>query len=984
MMAFHKLKAASLGVALMAIAMAVATPVYAQGNAAGFIYGQVQLSSGMGTAARVTARNLDTGQSITESTNPDGRFRFSSMPLGRYEVSASVAGSQGSSTQVTVNVGEGAGVTLFIADTTEEIEEIVTIAKSIDIMNMTRSETTTVITTADLDRLPIPRDVTAIALLAPGAVYGDTAFGVAKTAQHYGSNTGYASFGGASVGENTYYINGMNVTNFRNGLGGSTVPFEFYDQFQIKTGGYSAEFGRSTGGVINAVTKRGTNEWKFKVGVNFAPESLRGHSPNVDDPTAAGFYQVFDNDEKDTTEVFLSVGGPILKDRLFVYGIYNIRDITEDNYTGGGRLLKDRDDDPFWGAKIDWYITESHTLELTGFSDKKTQLRQTFVWDEVTDTVGDDLGQTVIDRGGENYIVKYTGHMTDSFTVSALYGESTYDLTAASPLDASCPLSIDARAASAGSLGCWVNALPSSGKDTREITRLDFEWELGDHLLRFGLDNEENISSDNTMYSGGEYFRYVDAIPGDTLVNGAIVPVGVTELMRYRIFLGGGDFTTKQEAYYIEDEWQITNNVNVRLGVRSETFDNQNANGDTFIKVSDQIAPRLGLVWDIGGEGSKRLFANYGRYHLPIPSNTNIRLAGAEFFTEGWWLIESAINADGSVTRTTELGAANVYGDGTVPDTSTTIDANIKPMYQDEYILGFETELWDNYLGSITYTFRDLGRGIEDLTIDEAIGSFGLFHYILANPGAAVSTFFDCEPRNPDGTCGGDGVLEEYNFTAEELGFPEVVRRYHALTLGLERRWDGNFYVKGEYTWSHSYGNYEGMVRSDNGQDDAGITTLYDFAGLLDGAFGNLPQDRRHALKVWGTWEFRPNFQVSGVFSTVSGRPKNAFGLHPTDPFAVLYGAESFFNQGVFTPRGSLGNLGSRTNIDFGLKYTWDMANGVSTVIRLDIFNVFDFHTVTERQEDAEQGTGAPSPIYDLPTRYQQPRAVRLGLTMDF
>lgn len=66
--------------------------------------------------------------------------------------------------------------------------------------------------------------------------------------------------GGASVGENAYYINGMNVTNFRNGLGGSTVPFQFYDQFQIKTRGYSAEFGRSTGGVVNAVTRRGTNE----------------------------------------------------------------------------------------------------------------------------------------------------------------------------------------------------------------------------------------------------------------------------------------------------------------------------------------------------------------------------------------------------------------------------------------------------------------------------------------------------------------------------------------------------------------------------------------------------------------------------------------------------------------------------------------------------------------------------------------------------
>ena len=66
------------------------------------------------------------------------------------------------------------------------------------------------------------------------------------------------------MAENQIYINGLNVTNFRNGLGFSNVPYEFYEQFQVKTGGYSAEFGRSTGGVINAVTKSGlmSSRWK--------------------------------------------------------------------------------------------------------------------------------------------------------------------------------------------------------------------------------------------------------------------------------------------------------------------------------------------------------------------------------------------------------------------------------------------------------------------------------------------------------------------------------------------------------------------------------------------------------------------------------------------------------------------------------------------------------------------------------------------------
>lgn len=973
----------SLSVVFAAAAMLFAASVHAQGNVTGYIYGEVQSSAGVGKASQVTARNLDTGQSKSEATNANGSFRFSGLPVGRYVVSAAASGFDGSSTEVTVNVGEGSGVTLFLASADESIEEIITTGRAIDALNMTKSETTTVITTFDMDRLPIPRDMNAVALLAPGAVYGDAAFGVAKTAQHYGTNYGYASFGGASVGENTYYINGMNVTNFRNGLGGSTVPFEFFDQFQIKTGGYSAEFGRSTGGVINAVTRRGTNEWKFRVGVNFEPESLRGTGRNVDDPTAAGFDSVFKYDERDTTEGFISVGGPIIKDRLFVYGIYNYRDISEDNYTGGGRLLEDRDEDPFWGAKIDWYITDNHSIELTGFSDRKDQIRTSYVWDEVSNTVGTNLGDTTIERGGDTFIAKYTGNLTDTFTMSVLFGESEYNLTAGAPQDTTCPLSIDVRAASSGSLGCWVNSLPASGVDERETIRVDFEWELGNHFLRFGYDSEDNWSVDQTMYSGGEYYRYFDAVPGATLNNGATVPDNVFELARYRIFFGGGDFQVKQEAIYIEDEWQITDNVNVRLGLRSETFDNRNAGGETFIKVTDQIAPRLGLVWDIGGDGSKRMFANYGRYHLPIPTNTNIRLSGAELFTEAWHVLDAPIVADGSTVLGLELGSANVYGDGTVPDVRSTIDLGIKPMYQDEFILGFETGVLDGYMASISYTYRDLGRGIEDLTIDEAIGSIGEFHYILANPGSSVQTFYDCEPRNPDGTCGGDGVLEEYNFSAEELGFPDVQRQYHGITLGLEREWDGEFYIKGQYTWSHSYGNYEGLVRSDNGQDDAGITTLYDFAGLLDGAKGNLPNDRRHVLKVWGVWEPVQDLQVSGALSYASGRPKNSFGVHPTDPFAALYGAESFFNQGEFTPRGSQGTQPGRTNIDAGLKYTMDMA-GMTATFRLDVFNLFDFDTVTETDELGDEDSGIVNPAYGDPVRFQTPRWVRLGVVFDF
>jgi outer membrane receptor protein involved in Fe transport len=102
-------------------------------------------------------------------------------------------------------------------------------------------------------------------MLAPGTTLGDGGLG----------DRPLVSFGGASVAENVFYINGMDVTNFYDGLGGNTTPFEFYQEFQVKTGGYGAVFGRSTGGVINAVTKRGGSEWRFGAGGYWEPDSLR-------------------------------------------------------------------------------------------------------------------------------------------------------------------------------------------------------------------------------------------------------------------------------------------------------------------------------------------------------------------------------------------------------------------------------------------------------------------------------------------------------------------------------------------------------------------------------------------------------------------------------------------------------------------------------------------------------------------------------------
>lgn len=959
-----------------ALGLALALPANGQGKTLGHIQGQVFASSGPVADVTVTAWHVDTARTRTAVSGSDGRYRFSGLAVGTYAVTGVLGGSQTSTIIAEVHVGEGTVVDLRV-ESARAVEEVIVTRESIPLVDTTRSETTRIVTAGDLERLPIPRDPNAVVMMAPGAVYGDTAFGTGRRRQQYGTGYGYASLGGASVAENVYYINGMNVTNVRTGLGASTVPFEFYDQFQLKTGGFGADFGRATGGVINSVTKRGTNQWEWTLGGYFEPDALRGRVPNVEHPSPWRRYDTVGGlDEKDEHDVFVSVGGPVVSERLLIYGIYDFRSVDEDTYRAYGRLSKATEEAGFWGLKVDWLLSDNHRIEYTGFSDEKTAHQTSFPWNDETGEVGEQYRTTEFSRGGVNHILAYRGYFGPRFAASALWGTGEYDLTNASPEDADCPVALDNRQRFRRVLGCWTNFTRSGGKDEREVGRVDVEWVVDEnHLLSFGADREVKTSFDHLGYSGGGYYRYFRVEPGIVLDNGAVVPDGITEVTRYRQFERRGDFDVIASSFYIEDEWLIAPSATLRLGLRNERYDNRNSVGASFVKMTDQFAPRVGLAWDPIGHGTSRLFANYGRYHLPVASIVNIRMASATLFTEDWYVLDGAIAEDGTAALETRLGPQTAYADGTPSDVRTIADQSLRPMVQDEYIVGYEWELIEDIVASTTFTYRNLAEGIEDVTTDQALGRFGDFNYVLANPGRDIHTFYDLD---------GDGVLDEVTLAAEDLGYPAAKRRYLALTFDVKRRWDGVFTVRGAYTVSRSHGNYEGTVRSDTGEDIAGYTTQFDFAGMLDGADGDLPNDRRHMVRAWGAWAFAEGWLLSGAFELSSGRPINAFGYHPNDPYASLYGAASFYQQGIPAPRGSAGSTPFVYRLDLGLKHTRDLFGGGELTARIDIFNVFDFDDEIEVDEYADTWGGRASSTFGFPIRFQQPRSVRLGLQYSF
>jgi hypothetical protein len=258
--------------------------LFAQSNAAGYIFGQVMLDSGQpATEAQITIVNSRTGLQRTLPARKDGSFRFSALPVGVYSVLIETDGYPAIEHEVlAVNVGMGTNASATLTSEQGDVLELDALSVmggKISPIDTSSVESVSQFTAERISNLPVQRNLAGVALLAPGTTVGDTDF----------DGEPLLSFGGASIAENVFYVNGMNVTNFRNGLGGSTVPFEFFEEFQVKTGGYGAEFGRSTGGVVNSVTRRGGNEFHFGAGAYYEPDSWRKTSPDVpratDDPT---------------------------------------------------------------------------------------------------------------------------------------------------------------------------------------------------------------------------------------------------------------------------------------------------------------------------------------------------------------------------------------------------------------------------------------------------------------------------------------------------------------------------------------------------------------------------------------------------------------------------------------------------------------------------------------------------------------------------
>lgn len=200
--------------------VAVGGSAQAASNSAGDIVGR----AAAGTV--ITIENKSIGLTRTLTVNKNGDYQLTMLPPGNYTVRARRPDGSTDERQVAVNAGEA------VSSNFEATTNTVVVTGRLSRIDVKSPESSMMLSEAAIDRIPVARDVTAVALLAPGATRGDSRIG--QTTLRAGN---VPSLGGASPAENVYYINGFNVTNMLNGVAFNQVPFEAIASQQVKTGG---------------------------------------------------------------------------------------------------------------------------------------------------------------------------------------------------------------------------------------------------------------------------------------------------------------------------------------------------------------------------------------------------------------------------------------------------------------------------------------------------------------------------------------------------------------------------------------------------------------------------------------------------------------------------------------------------------------------------------------------------------------------------
>jgi hypothetical protein len=876
----------------------------------GSISGTVRSGDGAplpGVQVTVAGALLPGGRSATTAT--DGGFDFQRLPPGSYEVSAALEGAGNAKRTAIVALDKDTQLELILKAT---LEEAITVSAAAPVIDVKSAEVEVNFTSREIETLPIGRTYKGLFQLAPGVA----------------DNQRLAPNAGGSRLDNTFLLDGINITN--PSFGDIVADLNELDiqEVNLKRAGVTAEFGRTGGFVVNAITKSGTNQFAGMARFEDQPASFISAST---DPT------IKNTPGKNTTTV--SLGGPLVRDRAWFYGSASLpRQTTTDRRNNLGSVPDSTlDTDEYFGKitanpftnqllSASWRQRKttngnanifSATAPSVGTDDSTDFKLGTFGW--TWNTTASSFAELKLNHSEEKNGTDPLTHLGYRPAFNAQRPDLNGKFT-------STPDFLVGGANAAGQTVGGSDLAINNDDFKRDEVKASFRslqgWGGVDHDLRLGVTYERDSERLERQANGW----------------GTVTWNPTTRLFTASYVSKQPPHTGRGQSYggFLQDQVTLGERLTVTAGLLADHDDYYGEKlGATpgtkrqfkilSFDLGQELQPRLGISWVPRKEKGDKVYGSYGRYY-----NTDNKSLGRAGSPTRIFTTRATFDANGKLIS--EIPAANTQ--------TKTIDSGLDPQYTDELVAGYAVPFAGGWSAELWGMYRNVGNIIEDVSAD-GLGN-GPFH------------------------------------VAQLKG---AYRRYEAVTLEVNRLplsdpWM-HLTVNGSYTWSRLYGNWDIDFGGDSPfynssfiQDGPGVKITDNRKGLLRG-------DRTHVAKLFATIQPAPRLRAGTYLRFQSGGAWEARGLPDANVSNSSY-------IRYLEPAGSR-RMPSWFNVDLLGAYEIPLAR-VGLSIEARLLNVFNTQVAVQVDDRLilNRGTVPNNPNFGKGTVFTPPRALVLSAILRY
>ncbi len=837
---------------VLMLMLAVVTVGYAQSSQTGTLMGVVSMEDGVtipGVTVIVTSPALMVGK-MTTVTNENGVYRFGNLPPGVYELNFQLESFR----PVIRKDIRVVALQTYTVNTTirqEAIKEAVVVtgqSPTVDTQRQTRAANFDV---QFLKSLPAPRNLLSFVNMAPGMIDG-------------GAGGGSSSMGSSAM-DNSFNLDGVNLGDPATGLTNVTFGLDIMDEISIQAGGLSAEYGSVRGAMVNVITKSGGNRISGTASFYMNHEDLIGDNtkgtPLEEQGVTANHLQF---------EPSFSLGGPVIKDKLwfFASGTYTETQsyVSGFPYTNPDANTIVKITQPLPYIKLTFQADQKNKFTLSyNYSDRINNNRFADIFHTEKNTSKQTSPTHVVNLNWNRY---FGENVYANFKVGVSQAGLNFD----SNTDAPCYYDVYTyRYLDNG--GNW-RTYDRNQRDRYNVN-VDFttfiDDFMGTHELKIG--GEAQLAR-----VGWQVYGKPDPVSGCHL-NYMLGDTG-TYLAGFVLIGDGFDRKDNMDDYFgfIQDTWRVNRHLTLNLGLRLEynsvSWPVQGEAGDIHFPgaLSDlvvnrgitesikgfswtNLAPRLGIIYDLFGDNKTLAKASWSRYTVP---NQIGWINGAH--PNGWVTYITNLNPDGTPIIGSEqplwLPATTKIGYG---------DYKLKAAYTDELTVGLERELFTDWSASFRFIRkwdRNLIHQVDAAQLDmDKLMATGELDWSKNWVAKTTVDPFDGKTVT---------FYSKINTAVSDVRIvnpPGAERDFQGLELTLNKRFSHGWQLNTSYV----YGKSEGLISQGRGGASLGTSALFSDPNAHINAYGTLDLDNRHQFKVQGLLAGPLGINVSGYFRFLSG-----------------------------------------------------------------------------------------------------------------